>query len=203
MKHFHFLLLLIFPAISQGQEVSNEASVLKRNGIKSLTISNCISNSGCFSYYYEFNTCGEPTLEVYPMINNYARQEYDQNCRLSVVWVLNHSPKTDSIWKKDMYQYNDKDSILIITQYFENNQPTDTDSRKRSKEKSEPKNIIKNKEGKIIQHSHGDLYYPCGIHYKGTHIFKYVYNKNGLIAHAIIYNDKNELIVNLEYEYKK
>ena len=205
MKRLSLILLVVLASVSAwGQNVSNDASVIKRNGIKSLTITNCIGNEGCFSEYYEFNACGEISLEIPPMVNSFAKMEYDKNCRLSVIWVMNHSPKTDSIWRKAVYNYSDKDSILVANYYYENNKLTEkTDSYKISKVKAEPKDAVKDKQGRIIQHSQGDLNYPCGIHYKGSHTFKYTYNKNGLIAKAMVYNSKNELVVNLEYEYKK
>lgn len=186
-----------------AQNIMNDPYVIKSNRIKTLTIKNCLVNSSCFNDYYEFNECGQISLEMPAMIGSYGKYEYDENCRMTINWGLVHTNKSDSVWRKSVYHYLSNDSILIVTYIYEAAQKVTIDSSLISKAKAEPANTIKNKKGQVTQQSFGELDYPCGIHFDGNHICKYFYKKNGLINKDMVYNNKNELIINLDYEYKK
>ncbi|PCJ65288.1 MAG: hypothetical protein COA58_10545 [Bacteroidetes bacterium] len=183
----------------------NDSKLIQKNGVKALTIKNCLENTSCYTDYYEFNSCGKISLEQPSMIGSYRRFEYDSKCRLIKSLGLNYTTdKTkDSVWSKSELEYPKHDSTIVITTHFDDRKLVYQDTTKIN-ERSEPfQNVIRNDKGQILQHSYGNLYYPCGTQILGKHTCLYLYNQNGLISHVEIYNSSNEIVVDLKYEYTK
>ncbi|WP_421754625.1 hypothetical protein [Croceimicrobium sp.] len=213
MKYISIILTLSFfltgePGFGQelhfGYHLVNEDSTLSRNNIKSLTVKNCIGSS-CMEVNYEFNSLGLITKLAPAIINPYSTWEYYPDGRIKAKYSKNHCCDSDTIFSSTHYEYGFNDNLkYVIYRSYKNGMVIKEDTLDKEKEvdlKNYP--TIRNEIGQVIEQTLTDLYYPCGIVFKGTHRIRYHYLDNGLIDYGKIYNDQGELIVDLKYEYEK
>jgi hypothetical protein len=207
MRYLKILILLTFSNTVISQNDIGDFEIISKNKIKALRIYNCLENSNCYSDYYEFGKCGKIILEQPAMIGYYFKYEYNENCRIKFKYGMSNGHGPDNIWTKTEYHYNEVDSInyRIRVEFDKEGLVYNLDTLYGASESTRFKalNIIKNKNGQLIQHDCGELHYPCGIFFKGNHIVKYEYQDNGLISKAVIFNEKGNIIVDLTYEYIK
>jgi hypothetical protein len=197
-----FLIALLISTDGNAQNQLPESHVVRANKVKGLTVINCLKSSSCFEDNYRFNSCGEVAVEMPARIGFYMKYDYNEHCGLKTRWIMNYSSKLDSVWQKIEISPLGLDSLIGIRHAFDFDQPERIDTIRYARNQHEPKNKKYDKEGHLLQHDWGDLHYPCGIDYSGPHIIKYKFDAKGLITHAVAYNEKNEVVVDLEYIYK-
>jgi hypothetical protein len=190
------------PIIMRGPVIINSPNLIKLNKVKSLFITNCLNNSECYKDYYSFDNQGRIVKEIHPMVSSFYKFKYEEFNRVKIQFEINKS--SNKITSKYIYNYLDTDSVLIEYRNFDNN----SNNKKRVyKIKNDinkiPNNCIQNNKGQIIQHSYGYFSYACGNEFYGNYTVKYKYDLKGLISEVCIYNDKNENVVSLTYDYRK
>lgn len=211
MKYITTILPLVFSMtfsyaqeLHYGHHLVNRDSTLARNHVKSLIVKNCIG-SACMEVLYKFNSQGRITKLAPEIIDPYSTWEYYPDGRIKAEYSKNHSWNSDTLFASIHYEYKANDSLKhVIYRRYENGLVIKADTLERER-KYRVKNYptVLNAKGQVAEQTLGDLYYPCDVTFKGTHKIQYHYLENGLIDHAKIYDEQNELIVDLKYEYEK
>ncbi|MEZ4847803.1 MAG: hypothetical protein R3B93_04075 [Bacteroidia bacterium] len=206
MKHYILLLVLIIFSGAKvfSQHLINESEILKRNRIKSLTISNCFG-SGCIKNDYFFDENGQKIKFIPAVVNMYFEWEYDDKGRLKVEWVKNHCCNEDTLQYSIHSFYDKKNEMQIssrIRSTYENGKVIEEEKISAEKKRKEYPGKTNHK-GQIIEQEVGPLSYPCGVYFEGNNRIQYYYAPSGLISGGEIYNESNEIIIELEYAYQR
>jgi hypothetical protein len=202
-KLFHLLLSLLIPAILFGQYLIPDSSVLQINGVKKLSVSNCLDSSFCFTDEFEFNKRGLVTKEAPGIIGVYSTWDYYENGKLKTYFSRIHAARNgDSVFIADHYYYDENWNFKwIISDQYENARviSTDTIFSNHEAKKTEGR---RNQIGQIIEQDLGDLSFPCAIIFEGRHRIYYNYYDNKLLKSAKVLDENDKLLINFAYNYE-
>jgi hypothetical protein len=201
-----FVVGLLLAFNSNGQNLLNTESTLKQNQIKAINVYNCIDSGGCIMDHYEFNKNGQITMFKPAIVNPYWSWDYYPNGKVRFALFKYKCCGDDTILNSKQYFYKSNGKLrYIIYIDYENGKPIKIDTLRSGLNSpvDDKRKTVKNSLNQIIEQELGEIYYPCGIVFEGKNFIKYSYDKNGLITFGKIYNENDELIVDLKYVYQK
>lgn len=169
--------------------------LIRKYGIKSLEVENCLYESHCFHTTYTFNSCGEIEDYYPPMTGTCWHYEYDENCRLISIMAKDFRYSKYVYLENDIVQeeihHVEQDSIMELTHIFQFKEIKLPGAFDPFVLALEPKSDTIN-----------NLSFPCGIEYPGRNTMVYSYLDNALIKSIQYYDNTNTLIVEEAFHYK-
>lgn len=199
-----FLLCLLFALIGPfdacAQHLINLPSVLARNRVDTLTITIC-HGEGCLQETWDIDAAGRPVRMQLGTVAVYLTWSYDKSERLIISDTWAYADPEDELYSESTHHYTRRGQFLFTTTRRPS-EHTDPDTTHTPPVLYHECNACtKDALGRFVIQPLGDLFYPCGVEYKGDHRAEYHYASNGLIEHCRIFNNQGTLEVELAYTY--
>jgi len=201
MKRLLFIIIfqLIFTNLF-SQVFLNSKEILEKHCINSILLTNTKDSS---TLYYEFDRFGNEIYYrefFYQEVTRITQYDYTGKAKIIIINFWNNN------FQINLYHYNKKNlfKYRTVIRGGEADFSIDTLYTTQIVNKTWAKESKKNKKEQIVEQKGNDLLFYTWENTVGAeYLFRYYYNKVGLINRAELYNNlSGKIVLNLEYHYE-